>query len=91
MVWTQINVNVVSIHFGSGDGSLGHCTLTAVPAKYQAEIIKGVTFAAPANFGPDLIIPAGTTNVQISKLVGTYKTVLTIFHQYNAIDKALRT
>ena len=83
-----LSTNAVSIISHLGNGALGLLWLCVSDAVYNT--LSLVPFVAPANPGPVPVIPAGSTQFQISAITETHKYEARIFHEFNNTDKALK-
>jgi hypothetical protein len=83
-----LNTNAASIHSELGGGNHGHLILTISAAVYTT--LSPTVFIAPANPGPNVIIPAGATAPQISAATRLHKENLRQWREYNNVDAALK-
>jgi hypothetical protein len=85
----KLNTNAASIQSHLGNGLLGLLFLTVTPAVYNTQ--SAVVFTPPANPGPAVAIPQGSTGPQITDLRRQHDHAAALYKEYDATDKALKS
>ena len=84
----QLNSNAISVHLNQGNGTLGLLALIITPVVYQ--LLAGAAFVPAVNPGPIFVIIPGATGPQITVFNQAHKIELTVWKEYNAVNKALK-
>ena len=84
----QLKSNAQSVPCSLGGGNHGFLGLVLTQAEYNV-VVPGQVFNIPAHPG-NLVIPAGTTNVQACVLESNYNYEMKLYEQSVAMEKALQ-
>ena len=82
--------NATSVRTTLGDGRLGHLGLVIGPANYAHVSAGGAAWAAPANPGPNPVVPAGATAAQITEIRRQHTINQKTYQTYVDTDAALK-
>ena len=85
----KLNTNTASVHSHIGNGQLGLLYLTFMPDVYNTQ--AAITFVPPANMGPSLTIPNGSTGPQISSICVQHDLDTKLYREYDSTDKSLKS
>ena len=84
----KLNSNSTSIQSNPGCGTLHLIQLTVSPTIYNT--LLSIAFIVPINPGSEPIIPANSTDAQITELHNAFDNASALFNEYNCTNKALR-
>ena len=85
----KLNTNAASVHSNLGNGLLGLLFLPVSPAVYNTQ--SATPFIPPENPGPTADIPAHATGPQIAEIRRQAEAAATLYKEYDATDKALKS
>ena len=83
-----LSTNAASVNSHLGDGFLGLLWLTVTNAVFNT--LSLIPFIPPLNPGSIPVIPAASTQFQITALTDTHKREVAIFQESNNTNKALK-
>ena len=86
----HLSANAAAVRTPLGDGRLGHLGLIIGPAEYAAISAGNAAWIAPADPGPNPILPNGATNAQIAELRRQHTNAVKVFQTYHDTDAALK-